>query len=174
LIVGLIRTGTTVPVLSLKNLFMNFLLWPPDEKLNIDNKKSTTMKKIITPDFLRAMALSVLLVGAAGSVGLVLMAGRNTPVLLLVLFVGWVLSPFIALLVANRVSKRWPVPARATISCLMLVMTLGSLVGYSGAFNSPDTKTAFIFLVIPFISWLLMVTVIPITRRLSRRNIHKT
>lgn len=125
---------------------------------------------------MRTIALVVVLAGAVGSLGLVLNAGRNTPVLLLVLFVGWVLSPFMALLVANRVSKRWSVPTRATIYCLMLVVTLGSLVGYSGAFNSPDTKPAFIFLVVPLISWLLMVTVIPITRRLSRKsnNINKT
>ena len=58
----------------------------------------------------------------------------------------------------------------------MIVVTLGSMVGYSGAFNSPHTKPAFIFLVVPFISWLLLVTVILITRRLSHKsnNINKT
>ena len=116
------------------------------------------------------MGVKVLLIGAVGSVGLVLNAGRNTPVFLLVLFVGWVLSPFMAFLVANRVSKRWPVLTQRTICCLIIVVTLGSLVGYSGAFNSPHTKPAFIFLVVPFISWLLLVTVIPITRRLSRKS----
>jgi len=133
------------------------------------------MKKILILDFLQAMALTVLLVGAVSSVGLVLNAGRKTPVFLLVLFIGWVLSLFMALLVANKVSKRWSVPTRGTIYCLMLVVTLSSLVGYSGAFNSSDTKPAFIFLVVPLISWLLIVTVIPITRRLSRKsnNINK-
>lgn len=134
------------------------------------------MKKNLTTDFLQTMAVTVLLVGAVGSVGLVLKAGRHTPVLLLVLFVGWVLSPFMALLVANRFSKRWPVSTRVAIYCLMLVVTLASLVGYSGAFNLPGTKPAFIFLVVPLISWLLMVTIIPVTRRLSRKsnNIDKT
>src|ERR1700730_8633781 len=116
------------------------------------------------------MAVAVLLVGALGSVGLVLNAGRNTPVLLLVLFVGWVLSPFLALLIVNRISKRWSAPTRATICCLMVVVALGSLLGYSGLFNSPHAKPAFIFLLVPLISWLLIVTVIPITRKLSRKS----
>ena len=128
------------------------------------------MKQFITLSIMRTMALVVVLAGAVGSLRLVLNAGRNTPVLLLVLFVSWVLSPIMALLVANRVSKRWSVPTCATIYCLMLVVTLGSQVGYSGAFNAPETKPAFIFLVVPLISWLLIVTVIPITRRLSRKS----
>jgi hypothetical protein len=136
--------------------------------------KINEVKKFLTLSILRTMALAVGLAGAAGSLGLTLHAGRDTPVLLLVLFVGWVLSPFIALLIANRVSRRWSVATHATIYCLMLVVTLASLVGYSGAFNSPDTKPAFIFLVIPLISWLLMAIAIPIaellSRRLSRRN----
>ena len=115
------------------------------------------------------MALVVLLAGAGGSLGLMLYAGRNNDsVLLLVLFATWVLSPFIALVAANVVSERWPVLTRVTLYCLILFLTLGSLVSYSGALSPSGTKPAFVFLIVPLISWLLMAIVIPIAASLSR------
>ena len=129
------------------------------------------MKKNLTLESLRAIVLIVLLAGAIGSLVMVLNAGRNNnSILLPVLFVTWVLSPFIALLIANMISKRWPVHTHAILYYLMLVVMLISLVGYSGAFSSPDTKPAFKFLLFPLISWLLIVIIIPITLRLSRKN----
>ena len=128
------------------------------------------MKKILTLSFLRTIALIMVLAGAGGSLGLMLNAGRHTPVLLLVLFVGWVLSPFIALLIANVVSKRWSSLTCKTLYILMLVITLVSLVSYSGALTPPETKPASIFLVVPLTSWLLIMTAIPIARRMSSKN----
>ena len=117
------------------------------------------------------MALIVVLVGAAGSLGLMFNAGRNQKsILLIALFTIWVLSPFIALLVANVISKHWSILTRVTIYFLMLFITLGSLISYSGALSPPGTKPAFKFLIVPLISWLLLVTVIPITRKISRKK----
>ena len=128
------------------------------------------MKKFLTLSFLRTIALIMLLGGAVGSLGLMLNAGRHTPVLLLLLFVVWVLSPFMALLVANMVSKRWPVITSVTLYWLMLLLSLGSLVSYNGTFSQPGTRPAFIFLVVPFISWLLILLVIPVARWVSCKN----
>ena len=121
-------------------------------------------------NFLRTMALTTLLAGAMGSLGLMLFAGRHTPVLLLVLFVGWVVSPFMGLVVANVVSKRWSALTRVTLYSLMLVIALGSLVGYTVEWRPPGTRPAFVFLVVPLVSWLLMAIVIPIATLLSRRR----
>jgi hypothetical protein len=133
------------------------------------------MKKIPALKHFRTIALIVVLAGAAGSLGLVLHTGRNNnSVLLLSLFVAWVLSPFIVLLVINAIAKRWPAFTRATHYCLMLVVAFGSLISYSGVLSPPGTKPAFVFLVVPLVSWLLMVIVIPmaalLSRRLSRRS----
>jgi hypothetical protein len=98
-------------------------------------------------------------------------AGRNqSSILLIALFTIWVLSPFIGLLVANVISKHWPVLTRVTLYFLMLFITLGSLVSYNGAFDTPGTKTAFKFLMVPLVSWLLMLIVILVARRLSRKS----
>jgi len=116
------------------------------------------------------MSVAVLLAGAVCSLDLTLNAGRNnSSILLLVLFGAWVLSPFTALLLANVISKRWLVLTRATLYCLTLFLTLGSLLGYSGVLRLSGTKPAFVFLVVPFISWLLIIIVIPIAVSLSRK-----
>ena len=125
---------------------------------------------------LRGAALTFALAGAAGSVGLMLHAGshQNSRILLL-LFVVWVLSPFVAAVLANVVSKRWSVLTRATLNVVTLVLTLGSLAIYGDvSFGHPRAKIGFVFLVVPLASWLLIAIVVPIAAfisgRLSRRG----
>jgi hypothetical protein len=120
---------------------------------------------------LRAVALVAVVAGAAGSVALMLVAGRRTPRLLLVLFVIWVLSPFTALAWAGVVSKRWSVPARVTLYCVALVLTLGSLAIYGGLVSPPaGSARAFVFVAVPPIFWLLMAIAVPMAAFLSRRR----
>jgi hypothetical protein len=120
--------------------------------------------------FLRAAGLIAVLVGAVGSVGLMVHAGRRNPSsLLLILFALWVLSPFMALILANIVSKRWPVPTRATLYSAMLVLTLGTLAIYGYvALGPPRAKTAFLFVVVPPASWLVIAIVVSIGGLISR------
>ncbi len=119
---------------------------------------------------LRKLALIVLFAGAVASLLLTLKAGRNNnSVILILLFVGWVLSPFIGLFVANMFSKRWSVTTRVTLYIMMLVISIGAVVGYSGVLSPPGAKPAGVFLIIPLISWLISAMVIPIAASLSRR-----
>ena len=121
---------------------------------------------------LRAVALIALVVGATGSLGFMLRAGQHTPRLLLVLFTIWVLSPFVALLWANMVSKRWSVVTRATLYCVTLVVTLGSLVIYGElvVLKPPGSPNAFLFVAVPPASWAFMMIVIPMAALLSDRR----
>ncbi len=122
---------------------------------------------------LRAAALIAVLVGAGGSVGLMLRAGRSSDERLLVMLIaGWVLAPFTALVLAHVVSTRWSAFTRATLYSLMLVLTLGSLAIYVGdAFGPPTTA---VYVSVPLASWLLIGLVVPIAAfisgRLSRRG----
>ena len=116
------------------------------------------------------MALTILLAGAVLSLALLLYTGRhNDSTLLLALFTGWVLSPFLGLLAASVISIRWPALTRATLYSLMPVLGLGSLLIYKGLFSPPGTKPAFVFLVVPGISWLVIFILISVTRFRSRR-----
>jgi hypothetical protein len=117
-----------------------------------------------------AVALIAVVAGALGSVGLMLWVGhRNPSRLLLLLFVIWDLSPFVALVLADIFSKRWSVLTRATLYGVMLSLTLGSLALYGDVVLRPRPQPAFMFLVVPLASWLLMTIVVPIAALISGR-----
>lgn len=124
---------------------------------------------------LRAAALLAVVAGAGGSLGLMLHAGRRTPRLLLVAFVIWVLSPFVALLWASRLSKRWPAVTRAAFYWAAILVSLGSLAVYSEMIDlkPAGSANAFLFVAVPPASWVFMMTVVSvaalISGRLSRR-----
>jgi hypothetical protein len=120
---------------------------------------------------LRLTAWIALLVGAAGSVGLMLYAGRhNASRLLMIIFAIWVLSPFMGLVLAHVVSKSWSVVTRAALHSLMLIIALGSLAIYADvALGPPRAKTAAVFVVVPPTSWLLIAVTLPVAALLSRR-----
>ena len=97
-------------------------------------------------------------------------AGRhNRSVILIALFFIWVLSPFVGLLVANIVTKRWSDHIRVTLYTLMIFLTIGSLVAYSGVMSPTGAKPAGVFLIVPLISWMLIVIVILLAAIMSRR-----
>jgi hypothetical protein len=119
---------------------------------------------------LRAVALIAVVVGAVGSVGFMVRAGRRTPLLLLIGFVFWVLSPFVGLAWANIVSQRWSGVTRATLYGATLVVALGSLAIYGGLVTPPaGSPNAFVFVAVPPVSWLL-VTIVPMAAWISRRQ----
>ncbi|MGH2566127.1 MAG: hypothetical protein ACRDE5_16530 [Ginsengibacter sp.] len=129
-----------------------------------------TDKKNSNQSFLRTTALIVALAGAAGSLYFMFSASRKqNSIILLGLFTVWVLSPFVGLFISNKISNRWTVTAHRLFYWLIIILTIGSLVAYSGAFNTPETKNAFIFLIVPLISWILLIVTVLTARRLSRK-----
>jgi len=121
---------------------------------------------------LRAVAVIAVVAGAGGSVGLLLSAGRRTPLFLLVLFVGWVLSPFLALGWAHKVSKRWSALTRATLYWVTVVLALGSLAIYywDPVLRPAGSARAFLFVLVPPASWLLMAIAVPMAALIARRR----
>ena len=120
----------------------------------------------------RSLALAAIILGAAGSVGLMLRVGhRNPSVLLTVLFTIWVLSPFAGFVVADSLSARWSAATRATLHGVMLLLTAASLAIYGRiAFGAPVLRPAFAFLVVPLGSWLLMAVAVTAAALAARRE----
>jgi hypothetical protein len=120
---------------------------------------------------LRTAALVAALIGAAGSVAFTLVAGhRNPSRFLIFLFVFWVLFPFVALLFATFISKSWSVPARGALYSVMLFLALASLAIYGRvASGPPRAKPAFVFLVVPPLSFLLTIVAVSTAALISRR-----
>jgi uncharacterized membrane protein YhaH (DUF805 family) len=129
------------------------------------------MKKSLAFSLLRKVALVVLFIGAVGSFYLTLREGRNDKSILeIFLFLVWVISPFLALFIASAISKKWADITRKAVYILMLVITPFSLISYSGALKLPGMSPAFVFLIVPPLTWLLMAIVIPIAESLSRKK----
>lgn len=119
---------------------------------------------------LRTSALIAVPVGAVGSLGLVLWAVRHNPSwLLMVLFALWVLSPFLALALINLVSKSWSVVSRAMLHGVTLILTLVSLAMYGDVHLRPHKPNAFVFIVIPPASWLIIAIVVAVAPLISGR-----
>ncbi len=146
-----------------------------DRPIAIASEARRGRREVKLLGLLRAAALITVVAGAGGSLGLMLHAGRRTPRLLLVAFVIWVLSPFVALLWASRLSKRWPVVTRATFYWAAILVSLGSLAVYSGIIDlkPAGSANAFLFVAVPPASWVFMTIVVSvaalISGRLSRR-----
>ena len=110
------------------------------------------------------VAAMIAVAGAVGSLVFMLRVGhRNNSLLLVTLFAIWVLSPFVALLAASLGLKRSPLS-------LSLILAFGSLIVYGDvAFGPPWAKPASAFLVVPFVSWLLIaIAAITSRRRIGR------
>jgi hypothetical protein len=126
-----------------------------------------TSRRVIA---LRRAAEIAVVAGAAGSIGFLLRTiGRNPSLLLVILLALWVVSPFVALLLADVVSKRGSMVTRATLFIVMLVVALGSLGIYSADALWPrSAQAAFFFIVVPPTSWLLIATVLLTAMFVSR------
>jgi len=120
---------------------------------------------------LRVAARIALVAGAVGSLALMLLAGRSTPRLLLVGFVGWILSPFVLLAWADRVSRRWSDLTRTTLYGVTLVITLGSLAIYGVVLvRSTGSPRGPAFVAVPPASWLLIAVALGIAALASRNR----
>ena len=110
-----------------------------------------------------------LLGGAVGSFTWMLYSGRNAPLLLIVLFTIWVLSPFAALAVADAMSTHWSVQTKQALYATMLIVAVASLVIYGAdAMRPPRPQAAFVFVIVAPVSWLVAVAIIASAAALSR------
>ncbi len=118
---------------------------------------------------MRTIALTSSIIGAFGSLYFVLHAGRNqSSIILIALFVVWVLSPFVGLFFANKISNRWTIDSRRLFYGLTLILTIGSLVVYSGIVIPPKTRLTPFFLLVPLIS-LLVIAIVTRTLTLEKK-----
>jgi hypothetical protein len=117
-------------------------------------------------------AIGSLLVGGAGSVTLTLWAGRhNSSALLAILFTAWVISPFAGLALADWFSRGWFRAGRAALGGAMIFLSVSSLAVYAAvALGPPRQRTAFTFLVMPAISWVVILAFVVVLGRVFRRR----
>ncbi|MFZ1220759.1 MAG: hypothetical protein WAO00_15805 [Chthoniobacterales bacterium] len=120
---------------------------------------------------LRIAALIAITVSLAISICLFLRAGERTPRLLLLGMAFWVLSPFAILVWLKMISTSWPTLTRAAVYCVTLVITFGTLAVYGDdALGHRRAQAAFVYVIVPPVSWLLIAVTIPVTALFARRR----
>jgi hypothetical protein len=123
------------------------------------------------PGMLRHAGLIALWIGAAGSIYFFFRAGRHPPPLLIVLFLVWILSPFVALGAVARISKRWSILTRTTLSVVMIVVTIGTLAVYADdAISHRTTHPAAVYVMVAPASWLLIAIALSLAAIISRKR----
>ena len=119
---------------------------------------------------LRSAALVAVLFGSIGSVGLLRHAQQRTPPMLVVLFVIWVVAPFVLLAVANWLSRRWSKQAGLTLYIVTLIVTVASLAIYVDDNIAHRTaKAAFVWVAVPPASVLVSVIAVGIAMVMDKR-----
>ncbi len=117
---------------------------------------------------LRTLALLADVVGAVGSVALLMQAG-HPPVFLVVLFSGWVAAPFIALAAADALFRAWPSRARLVLHVTTVVVAAGSLALYGYAVSGmPRVRPVPWFVLLPPLSCVLAALVVSVAAITSR------
>jgi phosphate/sulfate permease len=113
---------------------------------------------------LRTTAFTAALVATIVSVGLMLRACRfNDSGVALALIAVWILSPMMALVLAEAVAKRWLIFGRAPVYGLMLVVAFGSVIIYGmDVFIPLSPRKGFPYALVPAVSWLLILIVLVI------------
>jgi hypothetical protein len=109
---------------------------------------------------LSAIGLIAVVIDGVGSLILMLRVGQNNPsILLMAMFSIWVVSPFVGLVVSTKVVTRRFVLNARMISSLMLSIPIISLAFYTDVVLRPRPQPAFMFLVVPLGSWLVIIAV---------------
>jgi hypothetical protein len=121
-------------------------------------------------DVLRGVALVLVVVAAIVSFGLMLHVGQYRLNLLMLLFAVWDLSPFAGLFMAGIVSKRWQILMRAVLYALMLFVAGVSVVVYGRVVIKHPAQPAFAFLMVPLVSWVLLIVVLLTAHVVSTRR----
>jgi hypothetical protein len=103
------------------------------------------------------LALLIAFAGAAVSGVLVLTAGHlDHSIFLRLIFLVWVLLPFISMVVVFLISNQWMASSRVRACWLVLILSVCSLFGYIDLPGVAGTRPALIFLVIPPLTCIIL------------------
>ena len=121
---------------------------------------------------LRVAAQIAVPLGAVGSIALFLRQAQRTPLLVVIGFIAWMLSPFVVLAWCHVASARWSMHTRATLYVVALLVSLGSVAAYAQVVDVAPrgSANAFRFVVMAPASWLVIAIAVPIAALISGRR----
>jgi hypothetical protein len=112
----------------------------------------------------------VLVTSIVGAMVSMFAVGHRQPsVILMAMFFVWVLSPYVALWLANVRAADWNPPPRRQLQYATVLISLAALGRYLWVLVWPVVhQPASTFMIVPFISWLVVAMVITLTERQAR------
>ena len=120
---------------------------------------------------LRAAAFVAVILGAVGSIGLWIHATRHPPLAIIVLFVIWVLSPFVLLGISHAVAKRWAPGTQTALYLVMLFVSLGSILIYADdAIAHRTAHPAAVYVVVPAVAWVVSAVAIGLGAWIAKKK----
>jgi hypothetical protein len=120
---------------------------------------------------LRFTALIALVIGAAGSLGLWIHATQHPPPLIIVLFVVWVLSPFVILGIGHVMVKRRAPSTQVALCWVTLLVAVASIAIYTDdAVSHRTAHPAAVYVVVPPASWLVSIVAIGLGAWIATRK----
>jgi hypothetical protein len=127
------------------------------------------------PTIIRLAYFVSVTLGAGGSLAFMFRVGRHNPsAILMILFTLWVVAPFAAMVLALLLFKKWSVGSRAWFHFFTIIVALGSSGIYGDvAFGTPRPQPAFMFLVVPFVSLIVIGAALLIATLVSRSTYDK-
>lgn len=124
-----------------------------------------------SPRLLRRAGLIALWAGATGSIFFFFNTGRHPLPIVIVGFVVWILSPFVVLGLADRISKRWSILTRTTLHVVMIVVTIGTLAVYADdAVAHRIAHPAAVYVMVAPASWLLIAIALSLAAIIARKR----
>lgn len=133
-----------------------------------------------TTELIKKFSLITLLIGCLGSLYFVIYNGRNNKsIVLVLLFIMWVLSPFIGfMLLIRNLNYESGIIYKAT-NIFIIFISLASLLLYSGLLLAPGAKLTGFFLIVPLISWFMIVILYWLLKNQNKKfvqnkTLHKT
>jgi hypothetical protein len=136
----------------------------------VDTRRAQSASRATTSPRLRSAALYARWLGAAASLAFTLYAGRhNRSVLLVALFAGWVLLPYLGLIAADcsAARARRDIASAIHASAVLLALVPPAIYGVVSILAPGHTAT-FAFLLVPAAVWLGIATLL-IAARLQHK-----
>ena len=127
------------------------------------------------PSLLGWMATVAIGGGATGTLALLLVSARNAPAILIFLYTGWVLLPYVALAFGRRRMALRSTAASAVMSVAALLVVAAALTVYVLAAVLPHApRSAAVFLLVPLACQVLAAGAYAVAVRRARTSSSQT
>jgi hypothetical protein len=117
------------------------------------------------------VSASVSIIAGIVSIVLLFNASEHPPIILRTLFIGWVLVPYIGMIIITNITKKRDEKSQRLIFYSLISLSLLSMIAFTGIFRPENSKPAFTWLIVPLVSWIIIAIILLISKKIEKNNI---